>query len=484
MATPERSVLSEGYNPSPNSSFSSTFVRIPHGDRFIVNKKLVKLPFIFLPAKFNEQDNKYFQSREKELREIYSHVLSPQGDNDSLNYRSFLIKGLGGAGKTELAFRFITRYKEHFDAIFFLNADSESRLSEQYSKIAWDLGLVDDSDVTNQEHCSECFRTWLGDPVKGVPETQKAKTFVKWLLVFDNAKSDKVVGKFWPGGQHGHILLTSRSPLLASSELYIHGSLQLKGFPVIEGAQFLRIRAQDDKSSDLKTDSDAQAITKWVQGLPMALDQLGRIIWNDHLSISKFRELYPTKSDIYDRFSQDSENDNNIITAWNLNGLYERHRDAFALLSIIAMLDSETIEYRTLEPRPTSLNFNGTPTTKKQHLEYRKHLIDASFIGIDRDSQKVSAHDIVQDVMINMTVRYGLAQSAFKDAVHRVAEQWPFLNRNYVTGTATRVDRWKDCSQSYPHIVRLMAVHVDLRALGVRSLASLELAELLLEAVQ
>lgn len=53
-----------------------------------------------------------------------------------------------------------------------------------------------------------------------------------------------------------------------------------------------------------------------------------------------------------------------------------------------------------------------------------------------------------------------------------------------MTGSTTRVGRWDECRLTYPHILRLMEVHAELTKLKVKALASLELAELLLEAVQ
>ena len=401
-----------------------------------------------------------------------------------LEHHSFLITGLGGAGKTELAFRFVTQCREKFDAIFFLIADSESRLYEDYSTIAWDLGLIDPSDKTNQELCSETFRTWLGEPVKGAPETQEARTLVKWLLIFDNAEDTDVIKKFMPGGHGGSILVTTRNPLLASPELSFTAKIQLKGLPRDDAARLLRFKAQDEKSNDPQTEADAKTIVEWVQGHPMAIDQLGRIMYSERLSISRFYKIHPRKSDLYHRLNQSGENDRNLVTAWALTGLYERRKDMFALLSLIAMLDAEGIEERTLKPRPTSLNSDGSSMTFSDYSANRNHLADTSLIEINRDTQEVSVHRVVQDVMLDIMVRQGFAASAFKDAINRIAEQWPFLNRNYVTGSYTSVGRWDECHQAYSHIKRLMEVHAELTMQSVSSLADPEIVELLLEAAQ
>lgn len=457
---------------------------MPPGGKSMVNEKRVKLPFNFVPPRLHGQKSKYFQPREKELEEIRSTILPSQGRQGHQSHRGFLITGLGGTGKTELALQFVTEFEKQFHAVFFLIANSETRLSEQYSTIALDLGLVDSSDTTNQELCAETFRNWLGDPAKGAPETPEARTLVNWLLVFDNAEDPAVIRKFWPGAKSGSVLLTSRNPLLASPELSISGKMQLQGFSTVDGANFLRFRAQDEKPKDLRTEADAEAIVQWVQGLPLAIDQLGRIMRCEHLSVSKFREMYPTKSDLYGRLHKVDEDGESLATVWALNELYERQKDTLALLSLVAMLDPECIEDRTLKPRPTSLNADGSAMTLPQYTAYRERLADTSLIEVDQDTQEVSIPRVVQDVTRDMAVRHGFAASAFNDAVNRVAEQWPFLNRDYKTGSATNVERWEECHRTYRHIRHLMDVHAELTARAVSSLASTELIELLLEAAQ
>lgn len=155
-------------------------------------------------------------------------------------------------------------------------------------------GLIHHLNETNQELCSETFRTWLSDPVKRAPEGQKIQTLVKWLLVFDNAEEPEVIKKFWPCGPHGSILLTvSRSAF--DSQLIYNGTMRLEGLPTADGALLLRHCAQDNNLDDLRTEADSMAIVEWVQGLPLAVEQLGRIIYHNHLSISRFRETHQTK---------------------------------------------------------------------------------------------------------------------------------------------------------------------------------------------
>lgn len=475
---------------SSSSSSSSSFVKIPPDGRFIVNTTVVKLPRRFFPPGVVGKESRYYQPQKKELEQIHSIMFPPKANLDHTSssrhdrHRSFLITGLGGTGKSELAYRFAMNYQNHFDMIFFLIADTESRLFGQYSTIASELGLVEPSEIINQEHCSAVLRTWLGDPVKGAPENEESKELVKWLLVFDNAEDADVIEKFWPTGQYGSILLTSRNPLLDTHALSIKGKVQLHGLPLDDGARLLHVCAQEDQTPNPIIKANAKTIVDWVQGIPMAIQQLGSLIYNDNLSISGFLDVYPTKNDLFGRLHEVHSKDKNLITVWALDALQERHSDAYSLLAIIAMLDPETIEDSLLVPRQTSLNADGSSMKRPNYIGYRKHLATTSLIDVDRDSQSVRVHRVVQNVMIEMLLRDGTSASFFKEAILRVADQWPFLNRNYVTGSATKVDRWVQCGRVYHHLLRLKEVYVQLNKLQVSHLAAFDIAELLLEAAQ
>ena len=77
--------------------------------------------------------------------------------------RTFVLHGIGGVGKTEIATEFVHRHQDKFDAIFFLHADVRSRLSNEYIRIADHLGLEHDGDADSAQ---EIVKDWLANPVK------------------------------------------------------------------------------------------------------------------------------------------------------------------------------------------------------------------------------------------------------------------------------------------------------------------------------
>lgn len=464
---------------------TSSFAKISPAGKFVLHETHGPSPLFVIPSRMDRTETLYYQPREKELDKIKSTMFSdrPHDILSSNHHRTFIVSGIGGAGKTRLAFRFITEFKGEYDAVFFLIADSDARLSEQYSTLALRLNLVEPSDRDNEELCSEIFRAWLGDPVRIASESRPSKAFVKWLLVLDNAESTETIDKFWPAGRHGSILVTTRNPSLNPSNFphSVAGRMQLKGLPTDEGARFLRNCAGDVEDQSPLVDANAQKIVNWVEGLPLAIHLLGKIMFDRGQSISQFLAKLPTRSDIV---RTQNAKDPNLATAWALDTLQHEQKGSFKLLSLIAMFDPEKIEDPLLQIGPKTPDSDDSFATRDAYETDKSRLANMSLIDIQRNTGEVWVHRVVQEVTRDVLVRTGFAAPTFRNALDQLGAQWPFLNRNYTTGSATKVDRWEKCRLAYPHILHLLQVYEDFTARKVRGLASLQLAELLLEAAQ
>lgn len=153
-----------------------------------------------------------------------------------------------------------------FEAVFWLTADWEARLTEDYANIATELSLISVSESVNRALACETFRTWLGDPVRGATQNQEAKNLVKWLLVFGNAEDSNTIRKFWPGGSHGSIVVTTRNPRPSGNDRPFGGKLSLTGLATTSAAQLLRHCADDERPYDEQTTVDATESVGWFQG--------------------------------------------------------------------------------------------------------------------------------------------------------------------------------------------------------------------------
>jgi hypothetical protein len=75
-----------------------------------------------------------------------------------------ILDGLGGIGKTQSAVEYIYRYRNRYDAIFWLQSDSDQALAASFSDIAEKLHMVDDlegHDGQNQGRAIKRAEKWL-----------------------------------------------------------------------------------------------------------------------------------------------------------------------------------------------------------------------------------------------------------------------------------------------------------------------------------
>lgn len=149
------------------------------------------------------------------MREIEETLLTR-----SVNKRQniFVLRGLGGIGKTQLAVEFIRRHHDSFTSVFWLDGSSEDTLRRTMAGCACRIpsGQISDSSraLSNGDGCdiNEVIaevKCWLARPDNS-----------EWLLVFDNA--DREYGsnttdtlaydieKYYPQVDHGSVLITTR----------------------------------------------------------------------------------------------------------------------------------------------------------------------------------------------------------------------------------------------------------------------------------
>lgn len=121
-------------------------------------------------------------------------------------------------GKTQLSIAFAKRYRESFSSIFWLNAEREVSLREQFVTMARRIrqeqpsNNIESSD--NEDDLIEYFRSWLSK-----------STNTRWMLLFDNHDDPRgtlngfEIRKYFPYRPQGSILVTARSTELRVDHL-------------------------------------------------------------------------------------------------------------------------------------------------------------------------------------------------------------------------------------------------------------------------
>ena len=130
----------------------------------------------------------------------------------------FVLRGLGGIGKTQLAVEFTRRHQARFSAVFWLDGRSESSLKQS---IALSASRIPEGQIPE---ASRAYSTSSGGDVKSTVTDVLGwlgkSDNGQWLLVFDNVDREYKDGKtdddaydirrYIPEADHGAILITTR----------------------------------------------------------------------------------------------------------------------------------------------------------------------------------------------------------------------------------------------------------------------------------
>ena len=228
----------------------------------------------------------------------------------------FILEGMGGSGKTQLALWYCQKAKEiGFMATLWINASSPSTVIQSYRSI---LRLISPGDETinNDSEAILLARNkierWTG----------------RWLIVFDNydnprAFASRAIREYIPLGEGGHILFTSRHK--ESSRL--GRCIGLSRMTEEESVELLL----QGPASTTKENSEGVEVAATLGYLALALDQAGAYIRSHGLPLNQFVEHYKKRKRAvleeipdeweYRRNREDSYNEQclSVFTTWEMS---------------------------------------------------------------------------------------------------------------------------------------------------------------------
>ncbi|KAJ7191016.1 G-protein alpha subunit-domain-containing protein [Mycena pura] len=135
----------------------------------------------------------------------------------------YVLYGLGGSGKTQIALKFIEQPKARFTHKFFVDASSPETITNNFKMITSMLNIP--------EETVGGAMSWL------------ASKFEEWLLLFDNADDTNLgLNDFFPQCKHGNIIITTRNP-----ELRVYGAYsQVSNMEEDDAVQLLLMSAAQE----------------------------------------------------------------------------------------------------------------------------------------------------------------------------------------------------------------------------------------------
>ncbi|KAJ7106915.1 hypothetical protein C8R44DRAFT_987105 [Mycena epipterygia] len=208
--------------------------------------------------------SRIFKGRRAILDGMHQYFSQPTGKQ-----HIYLLYGLGGAGKTQIALKFIE--ESHFSNTFFIDTSTIETI---------DTGLKNIALANNAGSTSQDALQWL----KNKPD--------EWLLFFDNADDPKLnLNKFLPQCNHGNILITSRNPELRG---YAGAYHLVSDMDETDAVQLLLKSAAQDVTPG--NEQIATEIVKALWYLPLAIIQAGAFILKSG-ALHTYLTLYTTNKD-------------------------------------------------------------------------------------------------------------------------------------------------------------------------------------------
>ena len=156
-----------------------------------------------------------FVERPAEMANLEAALLPPRPDP---RQEVFVLRGLGGVGKTQLAVRFARLHYRRFSSVFWLDGGSEDSIKRSIAKCANRIVANQISDISRNystrrggdlDAVVEEVMSWLAEPGN-----------TEWLLIIDNVdleywSQDPSPGAYdlkdyFPDADHGAILVTTR----------------------------------------------------------------------------------------------------------------------------------------------------------------------------------------------------------------------------------------------------------------------------------
>lgn len=321
-------------------------VIIPHLDHTI------QLPTVQLPCRILGPDLGKCFGRTEDLERLEAELLPPVSAQGSLNrpqvLRRFAISGHGGTGKTHIAQEFVARNQHNFDAVFWINAETESKLATSVNTAAAELGLLDEADFGNSVVSRNRLVEWLSWPRQGHhdqsglnrnTESPGSERLAEWLVVFDNANDMDMLIDYWPGPmtESGSILLTSRDPLSS----WTGCGIELDGFDDATGANFMQQSLLAEKGQRISLE-DASRLSRRLGGLPFTLLRAIEVLHDQNLTTDEFLDFLEEHKFLAEIYGSGQGHgsptgDQGLPDVWAFETLREVRPRAMSLLETLAL---------------------------------------------------------------------------------------------------------------------------------------------------
>lgn len=376
--------------------------------------------------------NSFFTGREEVLDRLRAALVAQ--DHSIGNTPPQAINGLGGIGKTQLVLEYAYRYRDDYQAVFWVFAESSDLIVSDFLTIAALLDLPERNEQEQQKIVNAVLH-WFD-------------THEGWLLILDNAEDLEMAAAFVPASGKGHVLLTRR----AHSAGTIAQIIELEKMGLEEGTLFLlrRIKCLRGNAS-LETISEtrrtqAQIIVETMDGLPLAIDQAGAYVEETGCNLGDYFKFYKMhrKRLLRARGRDAVGHPEPVATTWSLSfeKVEQAHPAAAELLRFCAFLHPDTIPEAMIMEGASELGAVLQPVAEDE-LELNDAIGEVyrySLIKRNSEIKVLSIHRLVQTVLKN-----AMSKEMQKEWAERTVRA---VNKTFPEAEFENLPR---CQQYLPH---------------------------------
>lgn len=389
--------------------------------------------------------NPSFTGREQVLEQMYrSQAASRQGVVIQA------LTGIGGIGKTQTALEYAFRFRQDYQAVLWLQAETREVLLGDLHSLAEVLDLPERGEQ-ERDRLVKAARSWL--------EANSG-----WLLILDNVEDLRLVEPLLPGHGRGQVLLTTRDPATGT----LAQGLPLEAWTTEEGVHFLVLRArlipagETIPARDTPARHQASTLVETLSGLPLALDQAGAFMEEVGCDPGGYLDLYRTHRGamLGQRGRQVIDHPESVAVTWTLafERIKQAHPPAAAVLRLCAFLHPDAI--------PEDLFTEG-----------RTYWLPAELRSVAADPwhwnevlEVLRRYALVERQVETKTLRlHRLMHIVLQEQIRREAdERWvehtvQLISRAFPRASPTT---WQRCQQLLPHALEC-AEHIEVW--GLRS---------------
>lgn len=327
-----------------------------------------------------------FTGRADLISELRSHLSAATEVRTTAITQPQTLCGLGGVGKTRLAIEYAWHFVSHYDALFFVQADSPENVSTNLARL---VDLLPPGLITAEAPTDDARLRVVLDWLANNP---------RWLLILDNVDTSDAAAAVRAhlrtiSSASGHVLITSRLTTWPAGFTRV----PLDVLSPAESVSLLLTRT-DGRSKGVTDDADAADIARDLGGLALALELAGAYINAAGCSLSEYRDRWRAEDravrDWYDPDATDYPRD--IAATWAIT-TDKLSTQARGLLELLAYYAPDPIPRRVFTDDTTLRAFAAAGIGDP--LAALSELLKFSMVAHDRgEPPGIRVHRLVQAV--------------------------------------------------------------------------------------